>query len=89
MQVPAGKYTLFTAPHMSGVDLIVNKDSGEWGTEYNGSHDLGSVRMTSETTAVPVEKFTISIIPADDRHGRLVLEWGSFRWSVPIEVERG
>ncbi len=29
MQVPAGTYTLFTAPHPNGVDLIVNKQTGE------------------------------------------------------------
>lgn len=87
MQVPAGAYTLFTAPHTSGVDLIVNKKTGEWGTEYNGSLDLGSVRMTSEVAAVPVEEFTISLLPGDERHGKLVLEWGLFRWIVPMEVQ--
>ena len=35
MQVPAGKYTLWTVPHTSGVDLIVNKETGQWGTEYD------------------------------------------------------
>ena len=85
--VPAGTYTIFTAPHMSGVDLIVNKETGEWGTEYNGSHDLGNLRMTSEVPTTPVEEFTISVIPDDNRHGKLVLEWGSFRWIAPIEVQ--
>jgi hypothetical protein len=87
MPVPAGTYTLFTAPHMSGVDLIVNKKSGEWGTDYNGSLDLGAVRMMSETANVPVEKFTIAVVPGDHRHGKLVIEWGSFRWIAPIEVQ--
>ena len=87
MQVPAGTYTLFTAPHTSGVDLIVNKQSGEWGTEYHGSFDLGKARMTSEVATAPVEEFTISIIPGDNRHGKLVFEWGSFRWIAPIEVQ--
>lgn len=87
MQVPAGTYTLFTVPHTSGVDLIVNKKSGEWGTEYNGSFDLGKVRMTSEKVTAPVEEFTISVIPGDHRRGNLVLQWGSFRWIAPIEVQ--
>ncbi|WP_431210979.1 DUF2911 domain-containing protein [Puia sp. P3] len=87
MAVPAGRYTLFTAPHTGGVDLIVNKESGEWGTDYNGSKDLGSVRMTSEVASTPVEAFTISVIPGDNRHGKLLFEWGTFRWIAPIEVE--
>ena len=87
MQVPAGTYTLFTAPHTSGVDLIVNKQTGEWGTEYNRSLDLGRARLSSEVATSPVEEFTISIKPTDKRHGTLVLEWGSLKWSAPIEVE--
>jgi hypothetical protein len=87
LQVPAGTYTLFTAPHTNGVDLIVNKQTGEWGTEYHGSFDLGTARMISEVDPAPVEEFTISIIPGDNRHGKLVFEWGTFRWIAPIEVE--
>jgi len=67
MQVPAGTFTLFTAPHTNGVDLIVNKQSGQWGTEYNGSLDLGKARITSEAATRTVEQFTISIIPGDNR----------------------
>src|SRR5439155_3419230 len=40
MQVPAGTYTLWTVPHMDAVDLIVNKQTGQWGTEYNGALNL-------------------------------------------------
>jgi len=87
MQVPAGKYTLFTVPHASGVDLIINKQTGQWGTEYNRSLDLATARMKSEVPSTPVEKFTISIIPGDNQHGSLVLEWGSFRWIARIEVQ--
>jgi hypothetical protein len=87
MQIPAGTYTLFTAPHTNGVDLIVNKQTGEWGTDYNGSLDLGIARIISEVSTTTVEEFTISILPSDNRHGTLVLEWGSFRWIAPIEVQ--
>jgi hypothetical protein len=33
-----------------------------------------------------VEEFTISVAPIDARHGTLVLEWGTFRWTAPIVV---
>lgn len=87
MQVPAGTYTLWTVPHTNGVDLIVNKQSGQWGTEYNGSRNLGIAKMITETPSAPVEAFTISIEPGDTKHGTLVMEWDSFRWTVPIEVQ--
>ena len=87
MHVPAGTYTLFTAPHTNGVDLIVNKQSGQWGTEYNRSLDLGTARIKNEIASMPVEEFTISIIASDNRHGSLIFEWGSFKWMASIEVE--
>ena len=65
----------------------MNKQTGQWGTEYNGSLNLGIARMISEVATAPVEEFTISIIPGDTRHGTLVMEWGSFRWIAPIEVQ--
>jgi len=85
--VPPGTYTLWTVPRASGaVDLIVNKQSGQWGTEYDGARDLGTARMQTGTTPTPVEEFTIAIAPLDDRHGTLSMEWGPFRWTAPIVV---
>src|SRR6202008_269248 len=42
VSVPAGTYTLWTVPHRDGVALIVNKQIGQWGTEYGRAHDLGT-----------------------------------------------
>jgi len=86
LAVPACAYTLWTSPHANGVDLIVNKQTGQWGTEYDGSKDLGMARMTTDSVATPVEKFTISITGSDARHGTLAMEWGPLRWTAPIVV---
>jgi hypothetical protein len=86
LSLPAGTYTLWTLPRASRVDLIVNGQTGQWGTEYNRARDLGTVPMKSDSVASPVEKFTISIEPADARHGTLAMAWGTFRWTVPIVV---
>jgi len=87
MQVPAGTYTLWTVPHTGSVDLIVNKQTGQWGTEYNRSRNLGIAGITSQAVSVPVEAFTISIVPLDTKHGTLVMEWGFFKWTAPLEVQ--
>jgi Protein of unknown function (DUF2911) len=86
LSLPAGTYTLWTAPHVRGVDLIVNRQTGQWGTEYRRAQDLGMAAMTSDSVDQPVEKFTISIEPRDARHGTLAMAWGTFRWTAPIEV---
>ena len=87
MLVPAGKYTLWTVPHPGGVDLIVNRQTGQWGTEYDSSHDLWTAGMITETLNIPVEEFSISIIKKDTLKGVLVMEWGYFRWTAAIEVQ--
>ena len=86
MHVPAGTYTLWTVPHTNSVELIVNKQHGQWGTEYNSKLNLDTARMTSQVRFTPVEEFTISIAPIDIKHGTLIIEWGDFRWSAPIEI---
>jgi hypothetical protein len=88
LDLPAGTYTLWTAPQSSGkVLLIVNRQTGQWGTGYDRSRDLGSYPLTVAASAAPVEQFTISVLPGDATHGTLVLEWGTFRWTAPIVVK--
>ncbi|HEX2207585.1 MAG TPA: DUF2911 domain-containing protein [Longimicrobium sp.] len=89
LSLPAGTYTLWTIPHVRGVELVVNRQTGQWGTQYAAAHDLGRARMTMETLAAPVDQFTIRIDAADGLQGTLVMEWGTFRWMAPIEVRGG
>jgi hypothetical protein len=41
--------------------------------------------MQSATLSTPVDQFTIAVAASDARHATLSLEWGSFRWTAPIE----
>lgn len=85
----AGTYTLWTIPHQNGgVDLIVNGQSGQWGTQYDRSRDVATARMQSGALATPIDRFTISVVASDARRGTLALEWGRFRWAAPIEVRQ-
>lgn len=84
IRMDPGMYTLWTIPREKGVDLIVNTQAGQWGTQYAPANDLGKAPMTVETNAAPVEKFSISIVPVDAKRGSLVMEWGTFKWSAPI-----
>jgi hypothetical protein len=86
LELAAGTYTLWTAPHPRGVDLIVNKQTGQWGTEYSRAQDLGRAPLQADSVTSPVEKFTIAIEPRDAKHGTLTMGWGSFRWRAPIVV---
>jgi hypothetical protein len=86
IRIPAGTYTLWTVPRANGADLIINRQTGQWGTDYDGSQDLGMSPMTTETLTTPVEKFTMSITATSRVRGALAMAWGPFRWTAPIEV---
>jgi hypothetical protein len=86
MKVPQGTYTLWTVPRKDGADLIVNKQTRQWGTSYDRSYNLARAPLVTETSTTPVEKFTISIVPSDAHHGTLAMEWGTFRWTAPVVV---
>src|SRR5260370_10042081 len=55
--VPAGDYTLYTVPGEKEWTLIVNKETGQWGTEYDQKQDLGRVTMKVATVKNPGETF--------------------------------
>ena len=87
LQVPAGTHTLWTVPRTDGsAELIVNKQNGQWGTEYNSALDLGRIALKTESVSQPVDKFTISIVSVDANHANLVMEWDTFRWTAPMTI---
>ena len=83
----AGTYTLWTLPDSSRVRLIVNRETGQWGTDYDDAHDIGMAPLKAETSATSTEQFTISIVATDATRGSLVMDWGTFRWTAPIVVQ--
>lgn len=87
-EVPPGKYSLYTLPSEDGTaKLIINKQTGQWGTEYDESKDLARVDMKKGATDSPVDQFTMSI----DRGpggGTLKLSWENTQYLVPFSVKK-
>ena len=85
--VPAGKYTLDTIPSEGTWKLIINKQTGQWGTEYNQGQDLARVDMQKSKLEQPVEEFTISFDKKGPDSADLVLEWENTRVWVPVKAK--
>lgn len=83
--VPAGFYTLWTLPGPTGWKLIVNSETGQWGTAHKPEKDLFTIDMKLGAAAEPVERFTIAIRPGE-RGGALVLEWDTVRAEAAFET---
>lgn len=84
--LPAGKYTLFTFPTPTGAQLIINSQTGQWGTDYEQKRDFARVNLETMMLATPLERFTISIEPSGDG-GVLRLAWADRAYSVPFTVK--
>jgi hypothetical protein len=84
--VPAGKYTLWTLPTQTGWKLIVNSETGQWGTEYKQERDFARIDMQTRKLGTPVEEFTIRLEPQGSG-GVLRLQWDDLEAFVPVTVK--
>jgi Protein of unknown function (DUF2911) len=73
--VPAGTYTLFVLLDQGGKwELIVNKQTKQWGTAYDAKQDLVRIPMTVSALPSVVEKMEIMVTPAG-KGGELAVQW--------------
>ena len=85
--VPSGKITLYTLPGDDQWKLILNKQTGQWGTEYDEKQDLARVDLTKKALPSPVDQLTIAIEPGSGNAGTLKISWETTELSVPFTVK--
>ncbi|MCE2902329.1 MAG: DUF2911 domain-containing protein [Gemmatimonas sp.] len=81
-----GMYTLWVQHTRTGTFLIVNKQTGQWGTQYDPVQDLGRVPMELVDATGFREMLTISVQPAGTTRGTFELAWGDKVARVPFTV---
>ena len=86
--VPAGSYTLYTLPSASSWKLIINKQTGQWGTVYQQDQDLARVEMNVTSLSQPVEQFTISFDKKGGDAAQLNLQWEKTQASVEVKEKK-
>lgn len=94
LKLPRGDYSLFLRWSPTGSQLIVNRGTGQWGTDRDPSKDVGRIALASRTLAEPEESLTIYLVPSSpnprsgyaDLAGVMRIKWGrtelSTTWSV-------
>ena len=86
--VPAGAYTLYTFPSEHKWLLIINRQTGQWGTVYNQDLDLVRIPLVRRTIDKPLEMFTITLERSGTASGVLRLRWETTDVSVPFDLRR-
>jgi hypothetical protein len=79
--VPAGTYTLFLYPSAQQSYLIVNTQTGQWGTVHDASKDLARIPVQARMSLPTAEeRFTISV-----RGNELLMQWDRGGYGVTIK----
>jgi len=86
--VPTGSYTLYTIPGETAWKLVINKQTGQWGTDYDEKQDLARVDMKVANNATPTEQFTISLDKTGGSSATLKLDWANTTASVTITEKK-
>jgi hypothetical protein len=89
LMVPEGSYTLYTLPATPGSPwlLIVNKQTGQWGTVYTPAMDLGRAEMRVALLPKPQEVMSITFENTRRTSTQLHIKWEKTDVYVPIRAE--
>jgi hypothetical protein len=89
LEVPAGTHTLYTLPSAPGKPwlLIVNNETGQWGTVYHQDKDLGRTPMTASELPAPQETLSITWEHKTPTGAELHIRWDKLDESVPVTAK--
>ncbi len=87
--IPAGTYTLWTLPAADGsAKLVVNKQTGQWGTEYDEGQDLARIDLKKSALDCPLDHFVMAVERVKGGGGVLKLSWENLEYSMPFTVKK-
>jgi hypothetical protein len=87
--IPAGAYTVYTLPQEDGTaKLIINKQLGQWGTQYNESQDLARIDLVKEALEKSADQLAIRISKNEGGGGVFKISWENTQFSVPFTVQK-
>ena len=96
VKLPRGDYSLFILYARSGYTLIVNRGTGQWGTDRDPAKDIGRVALTSRTMAEPEPSLTVYLVPEAPQpgtgyaelRGTLRIKWGTTELTAGWRVDQ-
>lgn len=81
--VKAGKYSLWTVPGQSTWKVILNSETGQWGTDYNDGKNILTKEVTLRVSPQVRELFEIYF--EDQPEGvNMILSWDQIEAIVPV-----
>jgi hypothetical protein len=87
LAVPKGNYTIYVWLDAKQWQLIINKQTGQWGLDYDQGRDLGRVPMDMSKPPVPIDVYKMTLSSAGGANGTLQLAWENTIASVPFTAK--
>ena len=88
LAVPKGDYTIYAlVADTDHWELVLSKQTGQWGLTYNKDMDLGRVKMDMSKPPAPIETYKMTLSSTGASSGTLQLEWENHIASVPFTVK--
>lgn len=81
----AGKYSLWTIPNVDKWTIVLNSETGQWGTMYDEKKDVLRVDVPAGKTADIVEQLTIDFATAEGGSD-MNIRWDNTEVKVPIRL---
>lgn len=96
MRLPRGDYSLFILYARTGYTLIVNRGTGQWGTDRDASKDIGRITLATRTMAEPEPALSIYLVPDAPQpgtgyaelRGTMRIKWGSTELTTTWRVDQ-
>ena len=85
--VKAGEYALYTIPGENEWDVIINKGSANWGTNYIQEDDIVRVKAKPVKLNDAVESFTMQFENVKPNSSDLKIMWEKTAVAVPVTVD--
>lgn len=87
--IPAGAYTLYLLPQEEGpAKLIVNKQLGQWGTQYDEKQDLARIDLKKEVLEKPADQLVMAVSKNPNGGGNLQIMWENTGFSAAFAVQK-
>ena len=88
LDVPRGEFTLFMLPRENGGELIVSRQTRQWGTDYDPSFDFGRTPIDRRSLEGTVRSLAVTLEPDQLGEGAvpsgmLRIIWGEAEYFTP------
>ncbi|MDQ6757144.1 MAG: DUF2911 domain-containing protein [Bacteroidota bacterium] len=83
----AGEYALYTVPNENEWEIIINKGSANWGTDYKQEDDIFRIKAKPVKLPFSIETFSMGFSDVKNTSCKLNMMWDNVYVEVPITTD--